>query len=302
MKQVTQGCVPTKKKTKSFSLTPYLFLLPFIVIFAIFMIYPILNSLYLSFTSAQGNSMEWIGLENFQRVLSDEIFWKSVGNVFLFLIVQVPVMIILGCIIANALNYQHLKLKGLFRFFIFAPVLVDMVTYSIVFSIIFNERYGSFNQILQAFGLENIPWFTDPFWAKVLIVLALTWRWTGYNSIIILSGMQSIDNSLYESADLDGASAFTKFTKITIPLLKPVMLFCVITSTIGTINLYTEPSLLTRGGPVNATYTPIMYIYDYGFNSFNFGFASAAVYVLTTIVVIISAIQMFLTRDKEGEK
>lgn len=284
------------KKKKFNSLTPYLLLGPFLAIFLVFLIYPIFNSLYLSFTSAQGSSVEWVGFKNFSRVLQDPIFWKSLSNVFIFLIVQVPVMIILGCIIASTLNYKDLKFKGLLRFFIFSPVLIDMVTYSIVFSIIFNERFGSFNYFLSKFGVDQIAWFTDPFWAKILIIIALTWRWTGYNSIILLSGMQSIDYSLYESADLDGAGIIKKFTHITLPSIAPVILFCTITSTIGTINLYTEPSLLTAGGPMNSTYTPIMYIYDYGFNSFNFGYASAAVYVLTTIVVSISGIQMLVSR------
>ena len=145
------------------------------------------------------------------------------------------------------------------------------------------------------FHLNPVPWFSSPLWARILIIIAITWRWTGYNTVILLAGLQSIDNSLYESADIDGANAVTKLLHITLPLLTPILLFCGIMSTIGTIQLFTEPQLLTLGGPDNATLTPIMYIYQYGFQSFKFGYASAVSYVITTIVFIISLIQIKLT-------
>lgn len=285
-----------KNVLHSKSLTPYLFLAPFFIIFSIFMLYPILNSLFLSFTSAQGNTYNFIGLSNFKRVLADKIFWKSIMNVFLILAVQVPIMLFIGTVLANILNSKFLKFKGLFRLFIFLPVLVDLVTYSIVFSILFNENFGLINYVLNTIlHLSPIPWFSSPFWARILIIIALTWRWTGYNTVILLAGLQSIDNSLYESADIDGANAVTKLLHITLPLLTPILLFCGIISTIGTIQLFTEPQLLTVGGPDNATLTPIMYIYQYGFQSFKFGYASAVSYVITTIVFIISLIQIKLT-------
>ena len=283
----------TNRKKNMKKLTPYFFLAPFLFFFVSFMVYPILNSLYLSFTSSQGSmAVSWVGLDNFKAIISDKLFWKSLGNVFIVLLVQVPVMLCLGTILANFLNSKNLKFKLGFRLMVFLPVIIDLVTYSIVFSIIFNEDYGIVNYLLSVININPIAWFTDPFWSKLLIIIAVTWRWTGYNTIIILSGLQSIDDSLYESSDLDGASKTQQLLKITVPMLKPILLFCAVLSTIGTINLYTEPSLLTNGGPNNATNTPVMYIFQYGFESFNYGYASAAAYITTIIVGSLSFLQM----------
>ena len=288
-----------KKKWNQKILAPYLFLSPFFIVFIIFMVYPIIESLYLSFTSTQGNTSEWIGLENFKNILTDGLFWKSLSNVFIILIVQVPIMLILGSLLAVILNSKFIKAKPLFRLMIFLPVLIDLVTYSIVFSIIFHEQYGMVNYLLGLFHIDPILWFSDPFWSKMLIIIAVTWRWIGYNTIILLAGLTAIDESLYESAEIDGANKFTQFFKITIPMLKPILLFCGILSTIGTIQLFTEPSLLTMGGPNNATNTPVMYVYQFGFQSFQFGYASAAAYIITIIVGIISFFQIKLSRGGE---
>ncbi|WP_245644895.1 carbohydrate ABC transporter permease [Peribacillus loiseleuriae] len=288
-----------KKGWNQKTLAPYLFLSPFFIVFLIFMVYPIIESLYLSFTSTQGTSSEWIGLENFKNILTDGLFWKSLSNVFIILLVQVPLMLILGTLLAVILNSKFLKAKALFRLMIFLPVLIDLVTYSIVFSIIFHEQYGIMNYLLGVLHIDPIQWFSDPFWSKVLIIIAVTWRWTGYNTIILLAGLSAVDDSLYESAEVDGASKFTQFFKITIPMLKPILLFCGILSTIGTIQLFTEPSLLTNGGPNNATNTPVMYLYQFGFQSFQFGYASAAAYIITIIVGIISFFQIKLSKGGE---
>lgn len=279
--------------------TPYLFLAPFFIIFSIFMIYPIFNSLYLSFTSAQGIVQTWVGFENYINILTDKVFWKSLLNVFIVLIVQVPLMLFLGTILSSFLNSEKLKFKGFFRLLIFLPVLIDLVTYSIVFSILFQEQYGIVNYVLNLMHLPSIMWLSNPIWARILIMIAVTWRWTGYNTVIILAGLQSIDNSLYEAADIDGAGPVTKLVKITLPLLTPVLLFCAIMSTIGTVQLFTEPQLLTVGGPNNSTLTPIMYLYQYGFQNFKFGYASAVAYVITFIVFVMSLIQIKLSKGAE---
>lgn len=279
--------------------TPYLFLAPFFIIFSIFMIYPIFNSLYLSFTSAQGIVQTWVGFENYINILTDKVFWKSLLNVFIVLIVQVPLMLFLGTILSSFLNSEKLKFKGFFRLLIFLPVLIDLVTYSIVFSILFQEQYGIVNYVLNLMHLPSIMWLSNPIWARILIMIAVTWRWTGYNTVIILAGLQSIDNSLYEAADIDGAGPVTKLLKITLPLLTPVLLFCAIMSTIGTVQLFTEPQLLTVGGPNNSTLTPIMYLYQYGFQNFKFGYASAVAYVITFIVFVMSLIQIKLSKGAE---
>lgn len=278
---------------------PYLFLAPFFIIFLIFMIYPILDSLYLSFTASEGSTSSWVGLENFKGVLTDKLFWQSLWNTILIMLVQVPVMLFLSFLLAVALNTENIKGRSLFRLAIFMPVLIDMVTYSIVFSLIFNDQYGVLNFILSLFHIPDIRWLQDSFWAKVTIIIAITWRWTGYNAIILLAGLQSLPASIYEAADIDGASAVTKFFCITMPMLKPILLFCAIISVIGTLQLFTEPFLLTSGGPNNATETPVMYIYQYAFQSFHFGYASAAAYVLTAIVAALSYCQIKVSKGGE---
>jgi lactose/L-arabinose transport system permease protein len=220
-------------------------------------------------------------------------------NTAIILVVQVPIMLFLAFLLATAVNNNKIRGKGFFRLAIFMPILIDLVTYSIVFSIIFNDQYGALNYILQLFHITGIHWLQDPLWAKVTIIIAITWRWTGYNAIILLAGLQSIPETIYEAADIDGASSITKFFRITMPMLKPIFLFCAIMSIIGTLQLFTEPFLLTNGGPDNATETPVLFIYQYAFQSFHFGYASAAAYVLTGIVAILSYLQIRVSKGGE---
>jgi lactose/L-arabinose transport system permease protein len=278
---------------------PYLFLAPFVVIFAVFLVYPIVDSLYLSFTSAQGSVADWIGFTNYRNLFTDGSFWKSLLNTAIILLVQVPVMLFLGVLLAVALNAKFIKGRPIFRLAVFLPVLIDTVTYSIVFSNIFNDHYGILNYLLSLLHIPAIHWLQTPLWARIAIIIAITWRWTGYNAIILLAGLQSIPDSIAETAEVDGAGRMAQFFRITIPMLKPILLFCAILSTIGTLQLFTEPYLLTNGGPANATETPVMYIYQFAFQSFHFGYASAAAYVLTVIVAVLSYLQIRLSRGGE---
>ncbi|MBP2658217.1 MAG: binding-protein-dependent transport system inner rane component [Firmicutes bacterium] len=280
--------------------TPYLFILPFLLLFLAFMIYPILESFYLSFTAAEGSTSSWIGLDNFRQLFGDRLYWKSMLNITIILLVQVPVMLFLAFLLAVAVNNDNIRGRSIFRLAIFMPVLIDLVTYSIVFSILFNDQYGVLNYFLQLFHLPGIHWVQDAFWAKVTIIIAITWRWTGYNAIILLAGLQAIPENIYESAAIDGASEIRKFFQITMPMLKPIFLFCAIMSIIGTLQLFTEPFLLTNGGqPDNSTETPVLFIYQYAFQSFHFGYASAAAYVLTAIVAIFSYLQIRVSKGGE---
>ncbi|WPD18254.1 sugar ABC transporter permease [Thermaerobacter composti] len=278
---------------------PYLFLSPFVVIFAIFLIYPIVKSLYLSFTSAEGSVSNWVGISNYRNLLMDYAFWQSLLNTAIILGVQVPVMLFLGLLLAVALNAKFIKGLPFFRLAVFLPVLIDAVTYSIVFSYMFNKQYGILNYILGLVGISGIDWLHSPLWARIAIIIALTWRWTGYNAIILLAGLQSIPDSINEAAEMDGAGRVARFFRITVPMIKPILLFCAVVSTIGTLQLFTEPYLLTHGGPANATMTPVMYIYQFAFQSFQFGHASAAAYVLTTIVAVLSYLQIRISRAGE---
>ena len=208
-------------------------------------------------------------------------------------------MIILALAISSMLNNKKLKFRGFFRTAIFLPCVTSLVAYSIIFKSLFATD-GIVNSILMNIHLvsEPIQWLTNPIAAKVLIIIAITWRWTGYNMVFYLSGMQGIDDSIYESAQIDGASAFARFRYITLTILKPIILFTTINSTIGTLQLFDEVVNITDGGPANATITISQYIYNtmFKYNS-NFGYASAISYVIVILVVVLSFIQM-----KVGDK
>lgn len=266
----------------------------------LFVFYPMVQSLIMSLKTGKGNNLKFSGLDNYIRMFSDPTLMKSVGNTFIFLLVQVPIMIIFALIIASVLNDRKLKFSGFFRTAIFLPCVASLVGYSVIIKSIFSSD-GLVNKLLMSIHLIPVPieWVTHPFWAKILIIIAITWRWTGYNMIFYLSGLQNIDNSIYEAADIDGASPFKKFTSITIPLLKPIILFTTITSTIGTLQLFDEVMNITKGGPANATTTISKYIYDLCFTyTPDFGYATAVAYLIVVIVVILALIQFKVGGEK----
>lgn len=271
-----------------------------IIFISLFVFYPTVQSFITSLQSGMGNNLSFVGFDNYTRLMGDATFKKAVGNTFLYLIVQVPVMIVLALIIATTLNDPKLKFKGFFRTSIFLPCVTSLVAYSIIMKSIFASD-GLVNKLLMTLHVISGPieWVTDPFWAKILIIIAITWRWTGYNMIFYLSGLQNIEPSIYEAADIDGASSFKKFTKITVPLLKPIILFTTITSTIGTLQLFDEVMNITKGGPANATTTISHYIYNLCFTyTPNFGYAAAVAYVVVIMIVILSLIQFKVGGDE----
>lgn len=272
-------------------LAPVIFLAPFLIIFIIFEAYPIVYSLGLSFTKFSGGVMTFVGLRNFKYLLTEQLFYQSIWNTFIILLIQVPIMTLLALIFGSLMNSALVKIKGIFRMIIFMPVLIDAVSYSIIFGLFFNSNDGLINGILKGIGFPAQNWFGSGNLAIIVIMIAITWRWTGYNSIIMLSGLQNVSNDLYEAASIDGANAFVKFWRITIPQLRPVIIFSVFNSINGTLQLFTEPNLLTQGGPANSTMTIVLYLYKTGFRAFNFGVASAGSYVLTIIIAVLTLIQ-----------
>lgn len=254
---------------------------------------PMISALITSFQSGPPTNMTFNGFGNFQRMLTDSTFKKALVNTFTYLIVQVPIMLFLALVLSNILNDKKMKFKGLFRTALFLPCITSLVSYSLIMKSLFSVN-GLVNQMLLNMHLVDAPiqWLTDPFWAKVLIIISITWRWTGYNMIFFISGMQNIDSSMYEAADIDGASGMQKFFKITIPNLKPIILFTTITSTIGTLQLFDEVQNITQGGPANATTTLSQYIYNLSYKfTPNFGYAAAVSFVIVVLIVILSLIQ-----------
>lgn len=260
-----------------------------------------IQAFLLSFQSGMGSNVEYVGLDNYFRLFSDPTFRSALFNTSLYLIVQVPIMIVLALVFSVLLNDPTLKFRGFFRMAIFLPAVTSLVAYSVIFKYMFAGD-GIVNKLLVDFSIISQPinWLSDPVWSKVIIILAITWRWTGYNMIFYLSSLQNVDNSIYEAAKIDGANAFQRFTKITIPMLKPIILFTSIMSTIGTLQIFDEVMNITGGGPGNATLSISQYIYNLSFEyTPNFGYASTVSYVIVILVVILSIIQFKVAGDKK---
>ncbi len=279
----------------------WFFLIPATVLIFWLSFYPMIRALMISFQGGRPTALTWSDplTRNYKFLLKDRVFIQSLKNTFTYLIIQVPIMLVLAMIFATLLNDHQLKFKGLFRTCIFLPCATALVAYSLIFRTMFAYD-GMVNAVLVKIGILNEPvnWLNNPSTAKAVIIIALIWRWTGYNMIFYLSSMQSIDYSVYEAARIDGAGAATQLFKITIPLLKPIILVTAIMSTNGTLQLFDESVNLTKGGPANATITMSHYIYNTMFqNNPNFGYAAAMSFVILILVAVLSAIQM-----KVGDK
>lgn len=288
------------KPRKNNSLSPklnrvgWVFVIPSMVLIIGFVFYPMVQAFITSFQTGTGNNLTFTGLDNYKRLLNDSTFKKALGNTVIYLVVQVPIMILLALILSSILNDKNLKCRGFFRTAIFLPCVTSLVAYSIIFKSLFATD-GFVNALLVNLNIISKPiaWITDPVFAKTLIIIAITWRWTGYNMMFYLSGLQGIDDSIYEAAQIDGAGAFARFKSITLPMLRPIILFTTINSTIGTLQLFDETRNITDGGPANATITISQYIYNLLFKyTPNFGYAAAVSYVIVLLIVILSLIQM----------
>ncbi|HEY8577389.1 MAG TPA: sugar ABC transporter permease [Devosia sp.] len=276
--------------------------MPALVLIGIFMIYPILWSLWMSFQTGRAMQLSFGGLANITRLTQDPIFLRALTNTITFLAIQVPVMLVLALLFANALNDTRLWGRSWFRTAIFLPCVTSLVAYSVIFKSMFSGD-GIINQTLLALSIIDNPiaWLADPFWAKFVIVVAITWRWTGYNMIFYLAAMQNIDRSIYEAARIDGVPAWARFWYITVPMLKPVILFTSVISTIGTLQLFDEPNLITLGGPSDSTLTLSMYIYNLSFKFMpSFGYAATVSYVIVVLVALLSILQFFAARDRKA--
>lgn len=269
------------------------------ILSSIFMIYPILYSIYLSLHTMQGLQSVFVGLDNYVRMFQDTIFHKALFNNFVFLIFQVPIMVFLGLLLAFVLNTPKLVGRTFFKLALFLPSVTSLVSYGVLFKMMF-QIGGIINRGLLAIGIIQQPldWLNSPFWAKVTVIIALCWRWTGYNMIFYLAGLQNISDDTLEAADIDGANSFQKFFRIIIPQLKPVIVFTTITSTIGTIQLFDEVVNLTGGGPSNATLTAAQLIYNHSFvYTSNFGYSATLSWALVVIIAVLSYAQFKLAKD-----
>jgi ABC-type sugar transport system permease subunit len=280
---------------------PLLFISPFFILFAIFAVYTILFSLWLSLHSWRGvGDMKFVGLDNYVLLLRDRVFWNTMLNSAILFVIYVPLMTFLACVLATVLHADFVKLQGLWRALIFVPYITSMVATGYTFKLIFDRRAGIANHLLGFFGIGPIPWLDDPWWARITLGLLMIWAWLGYNTVIMLAGMQTIPAEIGEAALVDGASRTQIFFRITIPLLRPVIIFAVTLSIIGTFQMFTEPYILTGGGPIRATETPMMEIFSNTFTALKFGYAAAMSYVYFAIIVVITLVQLRLLTRKEA--
>lgn len=294
--QVVLTPTPRKQLWKDIwkSRWPYLFISPFFLLYAVFGIYPVLFSLYLSFTEWKGlGPIKVVGFKNFTLLMKDHNFWLSMGNGVILFFLYVPVMTFLALVLAVILNSKRIRGFRFFRTILFIPYIMNIAAAGFTFQLMLNEKYGLVNVLLATFHIPNIPWLENVWAARISLCLLVIWAWLGYNMVIMLAGLQTIPSDLTEAAMIDGASPTQAFFYVTIPLLRPVILFSVILSTMGSFNLFGEVYNLYNGrtGPMNAVLTPIIYIFNQAFGNFRFGYASATAYVYFMFIFILTILQ-----------
>ena len=299
---------PTKKKKPynydrlKLDIAGWGFVILPVIMVGIFTFYPMVRAFHVSLQTGIGRNLTFVGFANYTRLLNDPTFIQAVRNNFTYLLVQVPVMLLLAMTYAVLLNKKDIKFRGFFRTCLFLPAITSLMAYSTVFRYLFDPR-GVINVTLVNWNIlqEPVGWLIQPALARATIIMAITWRWTGYNMIFYLSALQNIDEGIYEAAKIDGANALQVFFRITVPLLKPIILFTSIMSTIGTLQLFDEVFQITIGGPGNATITLSHYIYNLMFVfSPDFGYAATVSYTILVMVLVLSGIQFWVTRDREN--
>ena len=283
----------------------YVYIAPFFILFAIFGLYPIISGFYISFFRWDGvGAMRWKGLGNYERIFTDPTFIKALGNtLYIGIIAHIPILLG-GLAIAYILNNAKVKGSNVFKTIYFLPMVTSVVAITMVFQIMFGYNFGLLNYFFSAFGIAPINWLGGKGeYIKPAIIMIFAWKWMGWNMVIYLAGLQGISHDVYEAATIDGARASQTFFRITLPLLKPIILFTLIQSTIGTVNLFTEPYILTNsltGGTNNQGYTIMLYLLNKAPKGNNiYGVASAVAYVICIIVIVISLILQSVMKDRD---
>jgi cellobiose transport system permease protein len=284
-----------------FKIAPYLFISPFYLIFLAFGLVPIVLSLGVSLFDWQGVAeANFIGLSNFTVLLRDPDFLTALKNTVIVWLGSTVPMVFLALIFASILNSTLVRLRSVFRTIYFLPVVTSLVVTGLIFSLLFSTSYGLVNDVLQLFGIHPINFLSDPTWMKPTLILALLWRWTGNDMVIMLAGLQSIPSDIYEAARVDGATGIQSFWRITVPLMRPIIVFDFIISTIAAFNLFEEPYVLfggsagNIGGTENAGLVTGTLIYQNSFVYFNFGYGAAIAWVVALIIFVLSMLQLKL--------
>jgi len=287
------------------TVSPYLYIAPFFVLFAIFGLFPLGYTAWVSLTDRTllNPDSSFVGLDNYTELLHDSYFWNAIENTLGIWVLSTIPQLLLALVIAHVLN-RSLRVRTFFRMGILLPQVTSLVAVALIFSQLFGYRYGLINYLLNQVGIENVNWEAGRISSWVALSTMVTWRWVGYNALLYLAAMQSIPDDLYEASAVDGARTWRQFFHITIPMLRPVIIFTVIISTIGGLQLFTEPYLFqpvkaaATGGSARQYQTVAMYLYEKAFGSsqFEFGYAAAIAWCMFLLIAVIAAINFLLVR------
>jgi multiple sugar transport system permease protein/lactose/L-arabinose transport system permease protein len=280
-------------------LAPYLFVLPFVAVFVAFSVYPMLFTLRLSFTDWRGSgAARWVGWDNYAYLLGNEMFWGSLGNSALLWLMIVPVQVVLALLVAVLLNNAKIRMRSFYRIAFLVPFVTPLVAVAQIWVVVFDQNYGAVNGLLNILGLPDVGWLTTTAFAKPTLALLFLWKTTGFIVIILLSGLQSIDASVYEAASIDGASRARRLRSITVPLVRRTLMFSVVLQTLAVFQMFAEPFVVTDGGPYNSTTTAGLHLYEH-ITRGDLGTGAANSFLLVVVVMGLSLVFVRLLRTED---
>jgi cellobiose transport system permease protein len=279
---------------------PYVYIAPFFILFLVFGLAPLVFTGWVSLHNwaPLDTTHQFVGIQNYLDLFKDPRFWKALGNTFTIFILSTIPGLILSLLLASVLNNRSLKVQTFWRMALLVPNITPLVAVTLIFASIFGRDYGPIAWLLQVLHLPPVDWAVNPWTTQSVIALMVIWRWTGFNALIYLAAMQSVPASLYESAEIDGAGRWQTFVQVTLPMIRPTILFSVVTSTIGGLQIFTEPLLFTSpsGGTNGQGLTMTLLLYGQAFTNFRFGYASAIAVALLVIVLLLSLVNFTLAR------
>jgi multiple sugar transport system permease protein len=278
------------------------FVAPALLVIAVFFFMPVVAALALSFTDfdiyalADSRNLRLVGLRNYARLLQTPLFWQAFGNTLYFVVVGVPLSIAVSFGAALLLHSRLVRFQAFFRTALFAPVVTTLVAVAVIWRYLFNPHHGLLNYTLGRIGISPVDWLGDPHWAMPAIIIVAVWKNFGYNMIILLAGLQSVPEQLYEAARIDGASMWRQFRHVTLPMLAPIVVMVNILTIAGYFQLFAEPYVMTQGGPLQSTVSVLYFMYEEGFKWWNLGSASAVAFMLFLFIFGVTALQLRVAR------
>lgn len=278
--------------------TPYLFILPKFIFFAVFLLYPLIRAIMLTFQGgAILSGLDWVGLRNYRRFIHDDLFWTGLRNSALYTVLVIPSVLIVGIGLAALLN-RPVRFRAVFLSLLIVPSVASTVAASVIWSYLLQTDGGLFNQILGVFGFGPVNWLGTPNLVIPVFVALEVWRGAGFYTILFLAAMQSIPSHLYDAAAIDGATGAQAFRFVTLPLLRPTLLFATVMATIWNLQLFDSPYVMTKGGPGHASMTVVMYIYQQAFKYDSMGMAATMAVALLLIIMVLAMLQLFVFRKE----